>query len=364
VKIIERYIARELLIPFTVVATILAILFASFSSARFLAGAVTESLGLASMLKLVLLKTLIALEVLMPISLYVAVVIGLGRLHREQEITVLRSAGVSENRIIYAVLIVAIPVGIASGVLSVFVRPWAYEESYLLNAQAEAELNMERFQAGRFYGSEGKDKGKGGGRVVYIQTKDDAGKQMKDVFHYMNKNGSSEIILAKEAHQPEPARGERPQIQLIDGFIYRLMHSGTEDTVVQFDKLVYFTDSGNVLDYKRKAAATETLAKSDQPRDIAEFQWRLSRTFATILLALIAVPFSRASPRQDKGERTYYAAALVFAIYYILTGLAQTWVEQGTIGRVPGVWWLYIVMFLGALTLLSPGFWQKLFLRR
>ena len=88
-----------------VVAMILATLFASFSTARFLGGAVTDSLGLAPLLRLVLLKTLIALEVLVPIALYVAVVMGLGRLHRDQEIVVLRSAGVSEHRIIYAVLI-------------------------------------------------------------------------------------------------------------------------------------------------------------------------------------------------------------------------------------------------------------------
>ncbi len=353
-KIIERYITRELMMPFMVVIVILAALFSSFSSARFLAGAVTESLGIAAMLKLVLLKTLIALEVLMPISLYVAVVMALGRLHRDQEINVLRSAGVSEHRITYAVLIVAIPVGIVSGVLSVFVRPWAYEESYILNAQAEAELNMDRFQAGRFYGSEGS------GRVVYIQAKDSAGKQMKDVFHYINKGDSSEIIIAKEARQQEPSIGERPQIHLLDGVSYRLMHSTTGDTVVRFEKLIYFTDNGNAIDYKRKAAATTALAISDQPRDIAEFQWRVSRPIATILLALIAVPFSRASPRQDKGEKTYYAAALVFAIYYILSGLAQTWVEQGTVSRFPGVWWLYVLMLMVALSLLSSGFRQKL----
>ena len=211
----------------------------------------------------------------------------------------MRSAGVSENRIIYAVLIVAIPVGIISGVLSVFVRPWAYEESYIMNAQAEAELNMDRFQAGRFYGSEGK--GKGNGRVIYLQTKDSTGKEMKNVFHYMNKEGISEIIVAKEAYQQEPIAGQRPQINLLDGSIYRLMHSETKDTVVRFEKLVYFTDSGNILNYKRKAATTATLMKSDQPRDIAEFQWRISRPIATIFLALIAIPFSRASPRQGKG---------------------------------------------------------------
>ena len=357
-KIIDRYITRELLIPFTVVAVILATLFSSFSSARFLASAASESLGLVAMLKFVMLKTVIALEVLMPIALYVAVVMGLGRLYRDQEISVLRSAGVSENRALFAVLIVAIPVGIASGVLSIFVRPWAYEESYMLNAQAEAELNIDRFQAGRFYGSEGK------GRVVFVQAKDDSGKQMQNVFHYIHKSGSSEIILAKEAHQQELRPGERPQIHLGEGFIYKLMHSGAKDTVVQFEKLVYYTDSGNVLDYKRKAAPTSALMKSDQPRDIAEFQWRLSRPLATILLALIAVAFSRVPPRQEKGEKNYYAAAIVFAIYYILNGLAQTWVEQGAIGKMPGVWWLYVLMSLAAFALLAPGFRQKVFVRR
>ena len=153
-KIIEKYITRELLIPFTVIMAILVGLFSSLSSANFLAGAVTESVGISGMLKLILLKTLIALEVLVPVALYVAVIIGLGRMNRDQEINVLRSAGVSEKRIIYSVLLVAIPVGIISGVLSMFVRPWAYEENYILNAQAEAELNTDRFQAGRFYGSE------------------------------------------------------------------------------------------------------------------------------------------------------------------------------------------------------------------
>jgi lipopolysaccharide export system permease protein len=357
-KIIDRYITRELLIPFTVVAGVLGALYSSFITAGFLASAASESLGLAAMLKFVLLKTAIALEVLMPIALYVAVVMGLGRLYRDQEISVLRSAGVSESRILIAVLIVAIPVGIASGVLSIFVRPWAYEESYMLNAQAEAELNMARFQAGRFYGSEGR------GRVVFVQSRDDSGKQLKNVFHYIHKSGSSEIILAKEAHQQEIRPGERPQIHLGEGFIYKLMHSGAKDTVVQFEKLVYYTDSGNVLNYKRKAAPTLALMKSEQSRDIAEFQWRLSRPIATILLALIAVPFSRVPPRQEKGEKNYYAAAIVFAIYYILNGLAQTWVEQGTIGKMPGVWWLYVLMGLAAFAMLAPGFRQRLSVRR
>lgn len=337
-RLIERYITREILIPFAVVIIVLVGLFASFSSARFLAGAVTETLGLAAMLKLVMLKTLIALEVLVPIALYVAIIIGLGRLSKDQELNVLRSAGVSGAQIVFAVLIVAIPVGVISGILAAYARPWAYAESYLLNAQAEAELNTNRFQAGRFYGSESS------GRVVFMHGKDEANQTMQRVFHYVRKKDSTEITVAKEARQQALTRDTQPNIQLTDGYIYNISHAVKIDDVIQFKKLTFYTENDQVINYKRKAASTRKLWESEHPREIAELQWRLSRPFATILLALFAVSFIRTAPRQDKGDRTYFIAALVFASYYNLSGLAQTWVEQGVVGQFPGVWWLYLLM--------------------
>jgi lipopolysaccharide export system permease protein len=340
-KLIERYIAREVLLPFTVVILILVGLFASFSSARLLAGAVTETLGIAALLKLVFLKTLIALEVLIPIALYISVIIGLGRLNKDQELNAIRSIGVSGTRIVLTVLTVAIPVGIVSGMLSSYVRPWAYAESYILDAQAEAELNTNRFQAGRFFGSERT------GRIVYVRSKSDFDKQMQGIFHYIKKPDSSEIIIARQALQIQPTTAEqRPHIQLSDGFIYQLTNTAAIDDVIQFENMTYFIDSDYVLNYRRKAAATRTLWESDQPRDIAELQWRISRPLSTILLALIAVIFIRTTPRQDKTDRTYLTAALVFVLYFNLSGLAKTWVEQGVVGSIPGVWWLYLLILI------------------
>ncbi len=344
-KLVERYIAREILLPFMVVILILVGLFASFSSARLLAGAVTETLGIAALLKLVLLKTLIALEVLTPIALYISVIIGLGRLNKDQELNVIRSMGISGSRIVLTVLTVAIPIGIVSGMLSSYVRPWAYSESYILDAQAEAELNTNRFQAGRFYGSERT------GRIVYVRSKNDADKQMKNIFHYIRKPNGSEIVIAKQAHQIQPTMADqRPHILLAEGIVYQLSSKASVDDVIQFRDMTYFIDNEYVLNYRRKAAATRTLWESNQPRDIAELQWRISRPLATILLALIAMTFIRTAPRQDKTDRTYLIAALVFAAYYNLAGLAKTWVEQGVVGSIPGVWWLELLMVFGLAT--------------
>ncbi len=340
-RLIERYIAREIMLPFAVVILILVGLYASFSSARLLAGAITETLGLTALLKLVFLRTLIALEVLIPIALYISIIMGLGRLNKDQELNVIRSLGISGTRIVFAVLTVAIPIGIISGMLSSYVRPWAYAESYVLDAQAEAELNTNRFQAGRFYGSERS------GRVVYVRSKNELDKEMEHIFHYIRKSDGSEIVIAKQARQIQPTIDEpRPNIQLSDGMAYQLASTANVDDIIQFKNMTYFIDNDYVTNYRRKAAATRTLWQSDQPRDIAELQWRLSRPLATILLALIAVTFIRIAPRQDKTDKTYIIAALVFAAYYNLAGLAKTWVEQGTIGSMPGVWWLELLMIL------------------
>ncbi|HEY7841481.1 MAG TPA: LPS export ABC transporter permease LptF [Gammaproteobacteria bacterium] len=335
---IERYVIREILKPLSAVVAILASLFACFSGARYLAEAVTESLGMTAMLKLVILKTVIALEVMVPVALYAAVVIALGRLHRDQEIIAMRAAGLSSISLVRAVLWLSVPVGIVVGTLSMAGRPWAYEGSYLIDAQAQAEFDAERMQPGRFYGNEDS------GRVSYVQAKTADGR-MKGVFLYRRRDGASEIIIARSGEQTRAELDRQGQLHLHDGVLYKLMHAGAADSTVSFTRLVYFLkDPEAVIGYKRKAAATGDLLASDRPQDIAELQWRLSRPLATVLLALVAIPLSRASFRQGKHERSI-AAALVFAVYYNLSGLAQAWVEQGTVGAFPGVWWLQGLMF-------------------
>ncbi len=338
--IIERYISRELLLPFFVVTIILIGLFVSFSVARFLTGAVAETLGAIAMFKLVGLKTIIALEVLVPIAFYVAVIHGLSRMNRDQEINVLRSVGYGDNQIIRTVFIIALPIAILSGVLSIYARPWAYAESYVMNAQAEAELNTDRFQPGRFYGSEKS------GRVIFIRGKDDLEKRMEGIFHYIRTAENREIIVSREGYQQPMTQEQWPYIELLDGKIYRLGYDAVRDSTVQFEKMIYFNENDQAQNYRRKAASTQSLWNSEQPQEIAELQWRLSRPAATILLALIAVSFTRTALRKDKADRTFIVAALVFAVYYNLSGLAKTWVEQGVVAAVPGIWWVYGLLLM------------------
>jgi len=74
---------------------LLVALFVTYSLTRFLTDAATGLLNLAEVSKVTGYRGAIALEVLIPISLYIAIVMGLGRLYSDYEMDALRSAGVS-----------------------------------------------------------------------------------------------------------------------------------------------------------------------------------------------------------------------------------------------------------------------------
>ena len=186
-RIIDRYLAREMGQGLALVAGVLVVMFASFSTARFMADAVAEGLGMGVVLQLVGLRTLIALEVLLPIALYLGVVLGLGRLHHDQEMTALQAMGVGEARVLRPVALLALPLAAVVALVSLQARPWAYSWNYQLQADSRAELDLDRLAPKRFQGS------RETGRVIYarqVQPRQDA---MSGVFLYRQDDQRREI---------------------------------------------------------------------------------------------------------------------------------------------------------------------------
>jgi lipopolysaccharide export system permease protein len=87
------------------------------------------------------------------------------------------------------------------------------------------------------------------------------------------------------------------------------------------------------------------------PASIAELQWRLSVPLTLLVLALIAVPLSRAPPRTGR-YNNLIAGVLIYVIYSNLLGASKVWVEQENIPVWLGLWWVHGVFFLLAVGLL------------
>jgi lipopolysaccharide export system permease protein len=346
--ILDRYIVREIGKPLGVVCAVLIATFMTYISARFLADAADGILPPRTVLALVLLRTAIAVEVLLPITLFLSVVRGLGRLHTDAEMIAITASGVSPVRVVRAVLGLALVVGLVVGVLSLLVRPWAYEQAYRLRAQAAVEFDVRRIDAGRFYEKQHGD------HVVFAERYNQEQDQLEGVFVHSEEDGAIKVIYARRASQRVDRNGQRTLIAY-DGTYYRLRVGEGADRLGTFGRaeIPLADDKDVALEYRRKSAPTAELARSSGRSDIAELHWRLSLPVATVLLALLAVPLSRTSPRQGRNAR-FGVAVLVYAAYYNLKGLGKALVDNGTIGPFPGLLWVDVALALLVVLMLRP----------
>jgi lipopolysaccharide export system permease protein len=332
--IITRYLLREILGPLAIVLGVLSVLFTSFGAASFLSDAVNGLLPTDTIVQVIGLRTLIALEMLIPISLYLSVVMALGRLYVDSEITALFALGLTPARVMGIVLGLSLCTALVVAGLSLVVRPWAYTRAHELASLAAASLNTNSMEAGTFYG------GSNGNRIIFIARRTGPSAPAHGVFVQLRLRGGGTRIIHASSVELKPQAGEGSQMHLTDAHVYDVAQNGSgSDVVLNANDLVLHLPSPTVdpPEYSAVAASTAQLTSSDSAADIAELQWRLSTACSTLLLGLLGVPLSRARPRQHKNAKVGIAI-LIYAAYYLFYESARTWVQTGVIPPFPGIW--------------------------
>jgi lipopolysaccharide export system permease protein len=350
--IITEYLAREIGKPFAVILGILCALFGGYSISSSLADPANGLLPASIIFELAGLKLLISQDVLIPVALYFAVLLSFSRLHADREIAAMQALGASPMRAVRAVLGIAVVTALAVCVMAMLARPWAYRTSHDITWLGATKVDLDAMQAGTFYASQD------GSRVIFLTHRARHGGQANDVFVRRNVGNHIEVIFAQGA-TPLPNRdatGQR-EVYLSDAHIYEIDPANPQnDQLVDAAglKLDPSGEQGSAPGYSPVAASTLHLARSSAPRDIAEWQWRLSTPVSTILLALMGIPLSRTQARQGRFAR-FGPAILIYAGYYLLCTTTRTWVEHGTISPFPGIWWGPIALAL----LLVAGFNER-----
>lgn len=332
--IIRCYLLREILGPFAAVLAVLCVLFMSYGAAGFLSDAVNGLLPTSMIVQVIGLQTLIALEMLIPISLYLSVVMALSRLYVDSEMTALFALGWTSGRLMGIVFGLSLCTAVIVAGLSLVARPWAYTRSHQLASVAEASLNSNNMQPGTFYVA-----GKGE-RTIYIERREGPAAPAGGVFVQLRlRGGGTRIIYAVSIGQLSPVEGG-PRFHLSGAHVYDINVDGSASEVVlnAHDlNLRLVSPSVHPPDYSAIAASTTHLRSSDSAPDIAEFQWRQSTPVTTLLLGMLGVPLSRAHPRQHRNTKVGIAI-LIYAGYYLLYESARTWVQIGALPPFPGLW--------------------------
>ena len=332
--IVDRYLARETTKPFALTALLLVSVFIAYSLTRFLTEANDGLLEGSAILALTGLKALIALEVLLPIALYIGLIVSLGRLYSDWEMIGLRAGGFSERRLLVPVVGMAAAVAILVAAVSLWVRPWAYQSLYALEADAKAAAELENLPPGRFL-IHGEAE-----RMVFIDERDAATGELRGVFVRSSRGGTLEVISAARGQLSVLARPDAHLLALLQAMIYKqapLQGPGDRDLAGRFEAFQIWAPAVAPPSpgHRPKAQPTRALSASLRPEDRAEAQWRWSTAVSTLLLALVAAPLSRTRPRRGRYARVLLAV-VIYVLYFNVIGVVRSEVEQGALTHI---WW-------------------------
>jgi lipopolysaccharide export system permease protein len=345
--IITQYLAREIGKPFAVILCILCALFGGYGISSSLADPANGLLPATVIFELAGLKLLISQDVLIPVALYFAVLLCFSRLHADHEITAMEALGARPLQVARAVIGMALVTSLAVGLMAMLARPWAYRTSHDITWLGATKVDVNAMQAGTFYASQD------GSRVIFLNRRGPHGGTAEDVFVRRRIGNQIEVIFAQSATPlaQRDATGQR-EVYLSGAHIYEIDPINQQnDQLLSADgmKLDPADDPGSAPGYSPVAASNRHLAASTAPRDVAEWQWRLSTPVSTMLLALMGIPLSRTQARQGRYAR-FGPAILIYVGYNLFCTTARTWVEHGQISPLPGIWWgpLLLALLLAA----------------
>jgi lipopolysaccharide export system permease protein len=360
--IIDRHLLRQILLPFLSVTTVLLIIFVGYSLSRFLHKADAGLLNSNEVALLTFLKALIALEVLLPIGLFFGLMLGLGKLHSDSEMFAMQAGGISEFRLLRPVAVLAIPLALIIAALSLYIRPWAWSQTLEMLATAEASSDIDRIKAGQFYltsksntsGEPTEQPGEEQERAIFIESISPE-LALERIFIRTRIGEELQVLSSRTGLLVERPGSDYQALELDNARIFKRVDDGPD----LFAKIEHFTmkvanAQPEPPKYKSKAVATENLDTALNPKDKAEYQWRLSNPVTTLLLALLAVPLSRSTPRQGRYAKLLLAFG-IYAAYYNLIGVSRTWVQQQT---ATSLWWVPLLLALVVTLLYLP--WQSI----
>lgn len=219
-KLVEHYIMRGTRRLVLIIVGFLIFIFASYSAQRYLTEAANGTLALDVVLDIVFYKVLIALEMLLPVGLYVSVGVTLGQMYTDSEITAISAAG-AVRRLYKAVLYLAIPLSIFVTLLSMYGRPWAYAQIYQLEQQSQSELDVRQLRAKKFNTNDN-------GRMILSQTVDQDNNRLTDALIYTSTANRTRIFRARSVDVVDPSP-EKPTVMLHNGTAYLIDHQGRDD---------------------------------------------------------------------------------------------------------------------------------------
>ncbi|WP_216782636.1 LPS export ABC transporter permease LptF [Candidatus Profftia tarda] len=354
--IIIRYLVRETLKSQIAILCILLLIFFCQKMVRILGAAVEGEMPTNLVLSLLGLGLPELAQLILPLSLFLALLMTLTKLYNESEIVVMHACGLGKESLIKTAMLLACVTGFFALINAFWVCPWSSFYSAKVIAEAKANPGLASMVAGQFQTS------KDGHYVLFIG--DVQGKNFKDVFlaqiHPKNMQYPS-IIVADTGHLEVLPDGAH-KVFLDTSACY-------ESTVLlRGFRITSFVDYEAIIGHQSvplkpsnvEQASMKTLWNSKENDFRAEFHWRITLVFSVFVMALMVIGLIELNPRQGR-VLNMLPVMLLYLIFFLIQ---RTQRSEAAAGKIDPLISLWIVNGFYLVLAIALNIWDTLPMRR
>lgn len=353
-RILARYIAVEVLLSMLAVGFVLGLVIIGSTFVRLLGMSASGALPVELLASLVAVESLKAMMLLLPVTLFIAVMLTLGRLYRDSEMSAMAAAGMGPRRLYASLMLLGLPMAVISAYLMLVAYPWASEKSVVIQREGQQRMDFAVVEAGRFIPLNN------GRAVAFVSSLGEQGKQLQDIFVHTDAiKGRATVLSARSGILHVERQAGLRILNLTDGARYVGTPGKADYSVLQFAHYQIRMPLAAVKsDHspRRIEMPTLTLWRQGGPGDLAEIEWRLAVPISALILILLAVPMSHVKPRQGRYGQLVFGM-LSYVVYANLLLIAKSWMEKGVVPIWLGMWWPHLLMlgFVGLLWWIRGG---------
>jgi lipopolysaccharide export system permease protein len=263
------------------------------------------------------------LPTMLSLSMFVAIVVTLGRMYRDSEMVIWFTGGVGLSRFVRPVLRTAWPVLLVAAVLLLVVWPWGNRNSYDLRDRYAQRSDLSRVAPGVFQTSSD------GRRVFFVDRDSPDSVDARNVFVLTQQPNGENLTSARSGRLE--ALGEERWLVLERGQRNDFDDKTGDRTLASFESyrvLVREKAAREAEARPPKALPTLDLVREPNPRNQGELAWRFGMLLATANLLLLGLGLAATNPRRPSNWNLLFAL-LAFFIYFNLINLTQAWVGNG-----------------------------------
>jgi lipopolysaccharide export system permease protein len=266
------------------------------------------------------------LPTMLSLSLFIAVVVTLGRMYRDSEMAIWFASGLGLGRFVRPVLAMAWPVLLVVGGLLLFVWPWGNQSSAELRSRYEQRSDLSRVAPGVFQSS------RDGSRVFFVDRASQEGVEGHNVF-VLTRQPPIESVVSARSGALLTEGGDRV-LQLDQGQRNEVDAASGVRTLASFVRYRVVVDEAAARSASEARAADAAHADAD-PRPAAPPPGRAGLALGLLLAAanllLLGVGLAATQPRRATNWNLLLAL-LSFVVYFNLINLSQAWIASGKAG--------------------------------